>query len=75
LSISFEWQPNKAASNLRKHRIAFSEAVTVFADPLARIFDDPDHSEQEAREIIIGHSASERLLGYPLRPGVSLFEY
>jgi hypothetical protein len=38
------------------------EALTVFADPLARIFDDPDHSAYEKREIIIGHSAKQRLL-------------
>jgi uncharacterized DUF497 family protein len=36
--------------------------LTVFADPLANVFDDPDHSEGERRELIIGHSASQRLL-------------
>lgn len=62
LSVVFEWSPGKAASNLSKHDIAFEEAVTVFADPLARIFDDPDHSAVEDREIIVAHSAEERLL-------------
>ena len=42
--------------------MAFEEALTVFADPLARIFDDPDHSENEQRELIVGHSAQQRLL-------------
>jgi uncharacterized protein len=62
LSIAFEWSPAKAASNLAKHEVAFEEAMTVFADPLARIFDDPDHSAAESREIIVGHSADQRLL-------------
>jgi hypothetical protein len=60
--VKFEWDPKKAASNLAKHRVAFEEALTVFADPLARIFDDEDHSGKEEREIIIGHSATQRLL-------------
>jgi uncharacterized DUF497 family protein len=42
--------------------VAFEEALTVFGDPLARIFDDEDHSVEEQREIIIGHSVKERLL-------------
>jgi uncharacterized DUF497 family protein len=62
MSISFEWHAAKAVSNLEKHGIEFGEAMTVFADPLARIFDDPDHSSEEQREIIVGHSASRRLL-------------
>jgi uncharacterized DUF497 family protein len=62
MSLKFEWDPRKAASNLSKHGVSFQEALTVFADPLARIFDDEDHSVEEQREIIIGHSAKERLL-------------
>jgi uncharacterized DUF497 family protein len=42
--------------------VSFDEALTVFADPLARIFEDEDHSINEQREIIIGHSAAQRLL-------------
>jgi hypothetical protein len=42
--------------------VSFDEALTVFADPLARIFDDQDHSIEERREIIVGHSAKKRLL-------------
>ena len=58
----FEWNGQKAAENLKNHGVAFDEAVTVFADPLANIFDDPDHSGDERRELIIGHSAEQRLL-------------
>lgn len=59
MSVKFEWDPRKAASNLSKHGVSFQEALTAFADPLARIFDDEDHSVEEQREIIIGHSAKE----------------
>ena len=60
--MKFEWDPRKDASNRKKHRVSFKEALTVFADPLARIFDDEDHSLDEPREIIIGHSVNERLV-------------
>ena len=62
MSLKFEWDPKKAESNLSKHGVSFEEALTVFGDPLARIFDDEDHSIEEQREIIIGHSVKERLL-------------
>jgi len=58
----FEWNPRKDQSNLKKHGIAFSEATSVFGDPLARIFADEAHSTIELREIIIGHSQASRLL-------------
>ena len=58
----FEWDARKAAENLKNHRVSFDEAVTVFADPLANIFDDPDHSDDERRELIIGYSAEQQLL-------------
>jgi hypothetical protein len=60
--MRFEWDPAKAGSNLRKHNVSFDEAVTVFKDPLAFIFDDEDHSEEEHREIIIGKSALRRMI-------------
>ena len=60
--VDFEWQAWKAEANVEKHGIGFEEASTVFADPLARIFDDPDHSADESREIIVGHSMGQRLL-------------
>jgi len=40
MDVRFEWDRRKAAANLQKHGVAFDEALTVFADPLARIFDD-----------------------------------
>jgi uncharacterized DUF497 family protein len=60
--MKFEWDPVKAAPNLRKHKISFDEAVTVFKDPLALIFDDEEHSEPEHREIMIGLSVLRKLL-------------
>ena len=62
MSFRFEWDRPKAVANLRKHRVSFDEARTVFNDALARIFDDPAHSTAERREIIIGHSLVGRLL-------------
>lgn len=62
MSLHFEWDPKKAAANLARHGVSFEEALTVFWDFLARIFDDEDHSVEEQREIIIGHSAKQRLL-------------
>ncbi len=60
--MKFQWDPVKAANNIRKHGVSFDEAVTVFKDPLALIFDDMQHSENEHREIIIGISALTRML-------------
>jgi uncharacterized DUF497 family protein len=60
--MDFEWDGAKDRLNFRKHRITFAEASTVFANPLAVIFHDSDHSEDEFREIIIGNSNRDRLL-------------
>ena len=60
--MQFSWDPKKASTNWRKHRVTFEEATSVFADPLASIFDDPDHSVSETREIIVGHTSAGRLL-------------
>lgn len=54
--VQFDWDPNKAASNLINHRVSFEEAATVFGDPLSETYDDPDHSITERRFIIIGTS-------------------
>jgi hypothetical protein len=62
MGLHFEWDDNKAHLNQKNHDVGFDEAETVFIDPLARIFDDETHSVQEEREIIIGHSSSNRLL-------------
>lgn len=62
MPLVFEWDPRKARSNLRKHRVSFAEAASVFSNPLARIFTDEVHSAEEPRELIIGHSSAKRLL-------------
>lgn len=62
MSLKFEWDRKKAASNLSKHHVPFEVALTAFGDPLARIFDDEEYSIKEQREIIIGHSVKRRLL-------------
>lgn len=62
MPLTFEWDADKAASNIAKHGVTFDEARTVFGDPLAVIFDDEEHSLDELREIIIGHSVLRRLL-------------
>jgi len=59
--LQFEWDSKKAKANLEKHGVSFEEGLTVFADLLARIFDDEEHSNDERREIIIGHSIKRRL--------------
>ena len=57
-----EWDPNKAETNQAKHGISFDDATTVFGDPLALTFDDPDHSEGEHRFLTVGISAKNRPL-------------
>jgi uncharacterized protein len=60
--VTFEWDPVKATRNLRKHGVSFYEAATVFGDPAAVTYDDPDHSVAERRFITIGRSVPGRLL-------------
>jgi uncharacterized DUF497 family protein len=60
--VEFEWEPKKAGSNARKHGVTFQEAATVFGDPLAITFEDPDHSKEENRYITFGLSIRKRLL-------------
>ena len=60
--MDFEWDPDKAARNLAKHRVAFSEAATVFGDPLAITFFDPGHSDDEDPYLTFGCSSEGRLL-------------
>ena len=62
MSLQFEWDSKKAEANLVKHEVSFEEAITVFADPFARIFNDDEHSVDERREIIIGHSSQQNLI-------------
>ena len=60
--MRFEWDPYKAAANVKKHGISFEEATTVFGDPLSITIFDPDHSNGEDRFITIGMSAKEHLM-------------
>ena len=61
-TLRFEWDPSKAAANLRKHKVSFEDAQTVFSDERARLIDDPDHSEEEERFLLLGLSSTLRLL-------------
>ena len=61
-TLRFEWDPKKAADNLRKHKVSFEDAKTVFSDEQALLIDDPDHSEEEDRFVLLGLSQSLRLL-------------
>ena len=60
--MKFEWDPEKAAANQKKHKISFQEAATIFGDFLSVTFDDPDHSDDEERYVTIGTSSQDRLL-------------
>ena len=58
----FEWDEEKAQSNLKKHGVSFEEAATIFNDPKVATISDPDHSEDEERYVSIGMSVIMRLL-------------
>ena len=60
--VRFEWDPNKNITNQKKHKISFEEAQTVFYDENALLIDDPDHSEEEERFILLGFSLKANLL-------------
>jgi uncharacterized DUF497 family protein len=60
--MEFEWDPRMATANIRKHDVTFQEAATVFGDPLAFTFEDPDHSVNENRQITFGLSLQKRFL-------------
>lgn len=60
--MQFAWDPKKAASNLRDHKVTFEEASSIFGDSLAITFDDPDHSVGESRILTFGLSEQGRLL-------------
>ena len=62
MELIFEWDSNKADSNLKKHQISFEETKTVFNDPLLLTFPDEYHSETEDRFISIGYSYKQLLL-------------
>jgi uncharacterized protein len=60
--MEFEWDEDKAAKNLKKHKVELSEAATVFGDTLSVTFPDPDHSAEEDRFITVGMSDQGRLI-------------
>jgi uncharacterized protein len=62
MTFAFEWDPQKAAANERKHGVTFDEAVTAFGDPLGTVVDDPRHSVGEVRLVLLGYSQATRLL-------------
>jgi uncharacterized DUF497 family protein len=61
-TLRFEWDDQKAVANLRKHGVSFEEAKSVFADERAKLINDPDHSEDEDRFVLLGLSSALRLL-------------
>lgn len=62
MDLDFEWDDRKASHNLKKHGISFETAKAVFIDPLAYIFEDKWHSQEEPREIIIGYCENNQLI-------------
>ena len=58
--MEFEWDPDKARENERKHDVSFQEALEVFSDELSSSVPDPDHSENESRYLIFGQSVASR---------------
>jgi uncharacterized DUF497 family protein len=62
MSLTFEWDPKKAESNLEKHGVSFEEAATAFGDTLSVTIADPAHSEGELRFILIGMTSAQRLV-------------
>jgi uncharacterized DUF497 family protein len=60
--MEFEWNPHKAKLNESKHGVSFTEAMSCFYDTGQIAFYDPEHSEDEDREILIGHSSQGNLL-------------
>ena len=61
-TLRFEWDDRKAIANVSKHGVSFDEAKSVFLDDRARLIDDPDHSDDEERFILLGLSGALRLL-------------
>ena len=61
-NIRFEWDARKASTNKKKHGISFEEARTVFLDENAKLIDDPDHSEEEDRFVLLGVSSSLKVM-------------
>ena len=60
--LHFDWDPRKARTNAAKHGVTFEEAKSVFVDENAKLIDDPDHSEDEDRFVLLGLSSALRML-------------
>jgi hypothetical protein len=60
--VTFEWDPRKAVANFKKHGVAFEDASSVFFDPLAMTYPDPDHSVDEHREVTLGYTMKKDLV-------------
>jgi uncharacterized DUF497 family protein len=60
--LSFEWDAKKATANAEKHGVTFEEAATAFGDPLSITIDDPDHSEEEERFVLVGMTHRARIV-------------
>ena len=61
-TLRIEWDDQKAAANLKKHGVSFDDAKTVFSDERAKLIDDPDHSDDEDRFVLLGMDRALRLL-------------
>ena len=61
-NLGFEWDSKKAAANEKKHGVSFDEARTVFFDENAKLIDDPDHSAEEDRFVLLGLSSSLKVM-------------
>lgn len=61
-TLRFEWHEGKDAANLKKQGVSFNEAKSIFVDERAKLIDDPDHSEDEDRFVLLGLSSALRLL-------------
>ena len=62
MALLFEWDPKKARRNIKMHEVSFDEASSAFRDPLSRTIDDPLHSQEEERLVLIGNSQQGRLM-------------
>ena len=60
--LRFEWDPNKNATNIQRHKISFDEAASTFLDENGLLIGDPDHSDEEDRFVLLGLSSTLRLL-------------
>jgi uncharacterized protein len=61
-TLRFDWDERKAAANAKKHGVSFEEAKSIFLDERAKLINDPDHSEDEERFVLLGISSTLRLL-------------